>query len=826
MTTLLQDLRYALRQLHKSPGFAVTAVLTLALGIGAATAIFSVVEAVLLRSLPFAHPERLVTIKESVNKLGAMELEMPAPDVLTFQKESRAFEQVGGYISQATELSSAGEPLEVPSARMTASVFPMLGVAPAVGRVFTRQEDEQAQPVAVLGYQLWQTRFHGDPNVLGRKINLDRKPYEVIGVMPRQFEFPLLPGALGQTGIWVPMSFTPEERAASGDNFDYNAVARLKPGVSLEQARQDANRVARMLQAEYPAAMGIEITAPVSPLKEQTVRDARPLLRVLFSAVLLVLLIACANLAGLLLVRAIQRSREAAVRIALGASRGRLLRHAILESLLISITGGICGILLAKAALAYWTALLPNTLPRLHQVTLDASIVLFGLGLAILTGLSCGLAPALVMLHADMNQALKDGGRSSGSGAHGRLRAVLVVAEVAVALTLLSSAGLLLRSFERMSQVDPGFQADHLVTGEFTLPAQRYQTQAQIDTFDRELLTRLHALPGARSAALVSALPMAEPQNERFFIAEGYQPPAGGSYAQEAQAYTLGDYFRTMHIPLLRGRYLKESDTATSPLVIVVSRTLAERYWPDQDPIGRRMKWGAGGDSKMPWITVVGEVADTKQGALDSENRAQAYEPLAQEAASFGPAEARTSSVTQSSMRFALRTALAPEQIEDAVRRTVWAIDSQLALSHVQSMEQAIRATEGPRRFNTTIMTGFAGGAVLLAVLGIYGLISFSVAQRGPEMAIRMALGAERGNVLHLVLMSGLKLAGIGCVLGLIGAALASQLVKSMLFEVTPFDPLVFTIAAATVLLLAMIASWLPARRAANLDPMQALRME
>jgi putative ABC transport system permease protein len=822
---LIQDLRYAARRLGKSPGFTATALLTLALGIAATTSIFSVVEAVLLRPLPFRDPDRLVLIKENVNKLDNL-IDLPAPDVITFAHDLRAFEQVGGFEGGSLELSGVGEPTRIATARLGAAVFPTLGVNPALGRTFTQQEDDQSQKLALISYSMWKSRFHGDAGVLGRRVDLDRQPYIIIGVMPAEFEFPLTPGKLNQIELWVPMSFTADERADNGDNFQYGALARIRPEVSRAQAEEDANRVAREINAEYPASMGIKVTASLLPLKEATVEKARPLVRVLFIAVTTVLLIACANLAGLLLVRGVRSRREIAVRQALGASSAALLRHSLMESLMISLGGGALGVLLAWSGLRWWVSLLPETLPRVDEIGLNWQVCAFALAMTLAAGILCGLAPALSALRTGLNEGLKSGSRTLGFGRrHASLRSILVAGEIATALMLLTAAGLLLRSFQRMREVDLGFEPAHLVAASFDLPRERYQTQQQVNSFHEELLRRLNQLPGVKSAALATNLPMAEPNSTRFFVPEGYHPPGGGAYAVEANYYVYGDYLQTMDIPLLRGRYLTAADNENSPLVVVVSRALAERYWPGQDPIGKRIHWGVDEKSSLPWMIVVGEVANTRQGPLDSQTWPQVYEPLEQYDGSFG-AEAQKLRIHGDTMRIAVRAAGDPRPIENEVRRTVWSLDPQLALSRVQTMGEAISESEAPRRFNTTVLSAFALGAVLLAILGIYGVIAFSVAQRTQEIAVRMALGAQPGGVVRLVTIAGAKLALIASILGIVGAAAITRLLQSLLFEVSPFDPAVFALAAASVLGLALLASFLPARRAATIEPIQVLRAE
>ena len=483
LENLLRDIHYALRQLRKSPGFAITAILTLALGIGATTAVFSLVYAVLLRPLPFHDPDRLVIVKEDLPRFGGA-MDLPPPDVLQFVRESQVFKHAGGYLQNVMELSGGGEPEQLTTARMTAGVLPTLGVQPMLGRFFTQQEDDHDQAVAILSYGLWKGRFHSDPKVLGRTIDLDRKPYTVIGVMPRSFEFPLVPGRLSQTQLWVPMSFTPVERGDAGDDFEYGFVARLNPGVSHLHAKQDIDRIAHEIASEYPAHLPGP-KALVVPLKQSTIRKAQPLIHLLFAAVLVVLLIACANLAGLLLIRAIERRREIAMRLALGAQAIAILRQAMLESLLLSVGGGVLGVWLAASAMHIWASFLPDTLPRLNEVGLHWGVVVFALMTTVGTGILCGLAPAFAALHTDINEILKSGGRSgSTSSNHARLRSILVVGEMATALVLLTAAGLMLRSFQKMRDVDPGFRPERVVAAQFNLPSKRYLTQAQVDAFE------------------------------------------------------------------------------------------------------------------------------------------------------------------------------------------------------------------------------------------------------------------------------------------------------------------------------------------------------
>ncbi|MFZ1157607.1 MAG: ABC transporter permease [Candidatus Sulfotelmatobacter sp.] len=826
----LQNLRIAIRHLLKSPGFTATAVLMLALGIGATTAIFSIVEGVLLRPLPFPHPERLVQVADILQGVdigGNGEAGVTAPDIRAYTRDTHSFESLGGYTQNGYELSGIGDPAQVNGTRLSGGVLPALGVEPVMGRIFTQQEDDQKEQVTVVSYALWQNRLHGDPHVLGTKILLDRKPYVVIGVMPRNFEFPLVPGHLNSSELWVPMSFTPAELSTGGAaNWNYNMVGRLKPGITPAQAESDAERVAVETMRNYPAFMAsMHIRAVVRSLHEETVEQARQLVRTLFLAIVVVLLIACANLAGLLLVRAIRRRREIAVRLALGARAGALLRQAILESLVLSVSGALLGLALAAIAMRVGISWLPETLPRLDEIGLDWQVVSFAILLAVLTGVVCGLAPAFAALRTSVNNTLKEGGRtgSAGSG-HARLRSALVIGEIAVALVLLVASGLLLRSFEKMRAVDLGFRPDHVLAASYSLPQKQYATQPAVDEFNRELIRRLQQLPGVKSVGLTSFLPAAGNNSNTTFVAEGYVPPQGAGMNLATWVQVQGDYLQAMGIPLLGGRFFTPADTENTQLVIIVNRKLAEHYWPGADPIGKRLRIGTP-ETNAPWLTIVGQVADVKENSPDAPDKEQWYQPVEQVEKSAGTLASPTD-LNGNGGFIALRTAMVPEQMESVLRATVRAIDPQLPLTQVQSMEHAVSDSEAPRRFNTAIITAFALAAVLLSLLGIYSVIAFSAALREQEMAIRIALGSQRAGILGLVFTSAAKLAIAGCALGLLGAAAASKLLRALLFGVSPFDPLVLVLAAVSVLMLALVASLLPARRAASIDPMKALRTD
>jgi len=829
---VLRDLKIAVRHLSKSPGFSLTAVLMLALGIGATTAIFSVVEGVLLRPLPFPHAEQLVVLTDTIQGAevgGNNEAGVTGPDIVNYTRDTHSFSALGGYTFAAYELSGIGDPAQVNASRMSPGAFEALGVQPLLGRSFTAEEDAQRQQVAMLSYSTWQSRFHGDASIVGQKILLDRKPYVVVGIMPRNFEFPLIPGHLNRSELWIPLSLRPEELAGGAQaSWNYAMVGRLNPGISFEQAREDANRVAQQTMRNYPAFMAsLKISPLVRDLHEDTIAQARPLIRTLFLAVAVVLLIACANLAGLLLVRAIRRRREIAVRLALGSGARTLLRQALLESLVLSVSGGVLGLFLAAIALKLGTSFLPETLPLIGSIGLDWAVAAFALALAIATGVLCGVAPAFAAIRTSVNETLKEGGRTGTSGSgHARLRSGLVIAEIAVALVLLAASGLLLRSFEKMREADLGYRPDHTVAAAYSLPRKQYATQPAVDQFNQELLRRLQQIPGVSSAGLTSFLPANGSQGNSAIVAEGYAPAKPGAIDLATPIQVQGDLFQAMGIRLLRGRlFTQADDNPKGQLVVVVNHEFAQQSWPGQNPIGKRLRVGTT-EMVTPWAVVVGEVTSMKEGSPDADPRQQYYTTIDQAETFIGSLGNPATDLNGNGGYIVLRTSLPPEMVENQLRSAVRGLDPQLPLTQLQTMEHAVSDSEAPRRFNTILISSFAAAAVLLAILGIYSLIAFTVAMRAQEMAIRMALGSQRSGIVSLILLSGLRLAGAGCIIGLVGAFFASRLLKTFVFGVSTLDPLVLVMASLAVLTLALAASLLPARRAAAVNPMQALRAE
>ena len=816
-----QNLRFTLRQLRKAPGFSVTVVLTLALGIGATTAIFSLVEGVLLRPLPFRDADRLVLLGDHLG--GGPNISVTPREIATYSRSTQAFSSVGGYITSDRELSSGAQPEEVNAARLNAGTFPTLGVQPILGRVFTAQEEDAHQPLAVISYALWFDHYRRDPHVLGSIIVIDRKPYSIIGVMPRSFEFPLQAGHLGQAQLWLPLSLTPDELSEQWAGFwGFHIVARLKEGVSVTQAAQDADRVARQIMRDFPPNMSaLHIQGDVKPLRESVVQDVRPVLRTLFLAVAVVLLLACFNVSGLLLVRAIRQRREYAIRLALGARSSVILREAVLDGLLLSIAGGLLGLVFAAAAIGTALRLLPNSMPRIDAISMDASVAIFALLIALATGALCSLAPAFAALKTNLIQSLKEGVRiGSGATSHAWLRAGLVISEVAIALVLLTTAGAFLRSFQKMRAVDPGFRPDHVLVAGYRLPLKQYPTDASVETFNRTVVDQLLAQPGVVSVGITNVLPASGFSAAAAYTIEGV--PLESWKLKFAQfAATYGDYFGALGIRVLEGRTFTADDRPDAPPVIIVNESMAKHSWPGQRAIGKRMHLG-NPQKKLPWATVVGIVADTKLGSRDEPSNDQWYYP-AQQPAIFG-ADPSGKLSSASGGYVAVRANLPPEHMEGTLRATVGKIDPLLALQEVQPLNNSISNVEAPRRFNTDLITTFAIAALVLAITGIYAVMAFSVSQRTQEIAIRMALGAQRTGIARLVLISGAKIAFLGCGLGVLCSLAVSRLVSSFLFGVSATDPLVYTAAVLIMMLMALLASVLPATRAASADPVDALR--
>ena len=709
---------------------------------------------------------------------------------------------------------------------MTSSVFPLLGIEPLLGRVFTQQEDDTSSAVTVISYALWKEHFHSDANVLGTTLDLDRRPYTIIGVMPRSFEFPLDAGRLSHRDLWVPMSFTPIEKKSEGNNFDYSAIARLKPGITMTQAQQDVDRIVKEIQAQYGAESGLKLHAYFLPLREEVVHNARPLLGILLGAVALILLIACVNLANLLLVRATGRRREFGVRLSLGAARTTIFRQLLTESLVLSCIGGVTGAGIAIILVQAAGAKLPDSLPRLSDIEVSWPLFLAAIVLTAATGLICGLAPAVESMRGEVLDSLRGGGRDAGQGIrHSRLRSGMVMLEVGLAMVLLVSSGLLLRSFAKMLEVDPGFEPSHVLTASLSLPTYDYPTQQKVEAFFANLQQRLEAEPGVKSVGFASNIPIVGQRSGRLIAPEGYVKSPGEGWIIASNYLTQGKYFDATRIPLARGRYFTPSDDQPgAPLVTIISQSLANRYFSGKDPIGMRIKVGPDFASSMPAMTVIGVVGDIKQGARDEATVPQMYEPLAQAVADLGPYGAMIG--VAGDMDIVIRTAADPLAVENALNETVHELDPLLAVANVNTMDEIVAATESSRRFNTIILTSFAGIALFLSLLGIYGVMAYSVSERTREIAIRMALGATRGTVLLRTLRYAFSLTTIGVVIGVAASMGLTRLLSSLLYDVKPLDALVMIGTIILLFICSSFAAWLPARRAASVDPMQALRTE
>jgi predicted permease len=827
MRGLFKDVLIATRQLSKYPVISAVAIVTLALGLGATTAVFSLAESVLLRPLPFSDPKALVLVGDRVNGATVTGTPaVPAAEIRNYLTNTHAFSSLGAYGLTSSELSGSGDPVKINMARLSAGVMPTLGVAPFLGREFSQQDDDSHEAVAILSYALWQDRFGGNRAVLGTKVLLDRKAYLVIGVMPRGFEFPIIPGRLSQSQLWVPMSLTPEEIRNGVASWNFGIVARLRSGISVKQAQQDANRVAMEIMRGYPPFMAsLHIEAVVKPMQADSVGHAKPLLKVLLLSVVFVLLIACANLAALLLVRAVQRRREIAVRIALGATARELLKQAMLEGLVLSLSGGLIGLALAEACLRTSVALLPESFPRVNEIGIDWAVVAFAVLVAVLTGVGCALAPAYAAIRTNPTEAMRDGG-NKGSTARGeaRVRSFLVISEIAIGLCLVTASGLLLKSYEKMSSVDLGFEPEHVATASYALPSETYSTQSSVDTFNHELLRRLDSLPAAQASAISSTLPMSGAPGIVEFVPERSGAANDNRMHLAGMSLVQGNYFHAMGIPLLRGRVFTQSDDAQGQLVVVVNHRLAEHYWPGQDPVGKRLRMGTP-EMQTLWMNVIGEVGDVKSVSPDTDSYDAYYQPVEQFQASVGTLGS-ASNVTGAGGYIVVRSGLPADELVASLRSTVRQMDPQLALSHVQTLDEGVAMSEAPRCFNTVVIAGFASVAVLLMLVGIYSIVAFSAALRTQEVALRMALGAQRRGIVTLVIGSGMRLAAAGCAIGLMGTFLVAHLLKSLLFGISAFDPLVLILAVASILTLALIGSAMPALRAASIDPMTVLKGE
>jgi predicted permease len=822
MSTLARDLRYAFRAFAKSPGFTLAAILSLAIGIGANTAIFSIMSALLLRPLPYQDSDRLVIMWNTSPGLGITRDWFSTAQYFDIKNNHHGFEQVAIAIGGSYNLTGDGDPERVGVTRVSHELLPMLGAKAYLGRLFTPEDDKTGSPnVAILTYGMWARRYGADPKMVGRQIIINSHLYQVVGVLPRTFTLPreVLPTLEGtdQSDVLIPMRYAPNPAEDRGHE-DYNILGKLRPGVSLEQVRADMDTITARLRQAHPEVYppNGKLTFMVLPLLEQVVGNVRHTLWLLLAAVGCVLLIAGANVANLMLSRALARQREIAVRTAVGATATRIIRQLLTESVLLAVCGGILGVIFALVSV-HWTRILgPRSVPRLSDVGIRADALLFTLLISVASGILFGLAPALRVARVNLLSTLKDSERGSAGasamwGRGNNLRRLLVIAELATSVVVLIVAGLLLRSFARLQQVAPGFNPSNVLTLELTMSGDKYKDPQVVRSTYHQLWEGLERLPGAVSAGGVSSLPLSEMYAWGPINVEGHVLPPGEKFVNADERIVSGHYFETMQIPLLKGRLFNDQDTADKPRVLLVDEYMAQQLWPNEDPLGKRISISDLA-AKPEWATVIGVVGRIKQYALDTDSRMALYMPEDQ---FIGRA-----------MNIVLRTSTDPASMASAVNHELHELDRDLPTYRVITMDQRIAESLSRRRFTTILLTLFASLALALAAVGIYGVMAYLVSQGTRELGIRMALGATQPAILRLVIRQGLVLALCGVGLGLIAAVAFARLASGLLFGVRSTDPLTFGAIAVLLTAVALLASYIPARRAARIDPMISLRCE
>jgi putative ABC transport system permease protein len=798
MDSIIKDIRYGLRSLLKRPAFTAVAVITIGLGIGVNTAIFSVINAVLLRPLPYDDPSRLISFRSNQS----------APDLEDVESQSKTFSRLGGMVMQPLAYTGGTEPVQFEIGQVTGGFFETLGVRPERGRFITNEDDKNGAPfVVVLSHDLWVKQFNSDEQIIGKAIPLSANMYTVIGVMPETFVTPR-----DATEAWTPVHVSnPVAANFRGVHF-LRTYGRLAPAVNIEQARAEMRVIDQNLAAQYPAENKNRNTA-LSLLHERIVGETRRSLFILFAAVGFVLLIACANFANLLLARAAERQREFVIRGALGAGRWRLMRQLLIESLLLSLAGGATAIVLAFWGTKLLVSFKPENLPRLTEIGVDGRVLAFTLGISVLTGLIFGLVPAWAASRGRVGDALREGGRSATAGsARQRLRSAFVVAELAVALVLLVGAGLLIKTFWKLRSVEPGFNPDHMITMRVELPETRYKEVAPQTRFRKQVLAGMNSLPGVQ-AAMISELPLSGDSLDHDFLIDGRPPIAPGDEPSLETRSVLGDYFTVMQIPLKQGRDFGPQDfDEKAPRVGIANDALVRQYFQNEDPLGKRIRWAR--DPEIHWIEIVGVVGDVKHFGLDLPEEPALYTPYTQ----INP--------WKRWMSIAARTQGDPAGTAQSLKQEIWKVDAQLPVTRLKTMSEVSASSFAARRFNMSLLSLFAGLALVLAAIGIYGVMSNAVTQRTPEIGIRLALGASPIDVLKLIVRNGLTLVVIGVAVGLVGAFALTRLMTTLLFGVTPTDGLTIVIVSAVLIGVALLACLIPARRATRVDPLVALRYE